>query len=243
MNDWEQHFLPALHKLIAGQNPYDISGFYNPPWLLFLLLPLAWVPWWIAIFLPGLALGAAAYHRRKWWLIPIVGLSFPFIALSAYGNVDWVPLIGLTFGGSLSPLLITAKPQDASFALLAYVRKRKAGYFVPLLLVVAVSFALYPHWVTATLAGNNIVKTERNLSLFPYTIPLGLYALYKTWTRADVLWGAIASLSFAPYFYIHSLVPALFLLADRKWWLGVWASLLIWILVWMNLSGYLGISF
>ncbi len=243
MGDWHQFFLPALRRLISGQDPYEIPGFYNPPWLLFILLPFAWVPWWVAATLPGLALMLCAYHRKKWWLIPIVGLSFPFLALSVYGNVDWLPLIGLTFGGKWGPVLITAKPQDAGFALFAYVRRRRLQWFGPLLLAMLISFVLYPHWPNALLSGNRIVSAKRNLSLFPYSAPFGIFALFMTWLRGDILWGSIASLSLAPYFYIHSLVPALFLLADRKWWLGLVVSLSTWILLWASLNNYIDIVF
>jgi len=243
MSDWQRNFLPALRKLISGHNPYEIPGFYSPPWLLFILLPLAWFPWWVAMFAPGIALAVAAYYRRKWWLIPIVGLSFPFIALSAYANVDWVPLLGLALGGGIGPLLISTKPQAAGFALLAYLSRGKLLGFVPLLIAVIVSFILYPHWIGSMLGGSDIIHTERNLSLFPYSAPLGIIALVLTWTRRDVLWGAVASLCLTPYYYVPSLVPLLFLLADRKWWLGVLFSLSTWFLVWASLTGRIGVRF
>ena len=243
ISDWQRYFLPAIRRVLRGQNPYDVSGFYSPPWLLLILLPLAWAPWWIAITFPLITLTVTAHHKKKPWLIPIVAFSFPFITLSAYANVEWLPMIGLTFGGGLGPLLATVKPQATGFALVAYLRKGKLEWFMPLAVALVISFVIWPDWVSSMLAGGEITGTERNLSLFPYTIPLGLVALYLTWKLGDELWGVVATLSLTPYFYVPSLVPLLFLVADRDWRLGSLASLATWLLVWASMTGRIAVQF
>lgn len=42
--DWEIFYLPAAQQILAGQSPYQIPGFFNPPWILLPLLPLALLP-------------------------------------------------------------------------------------------------------------------------------------------------------------------------------------------------------
>ena len=42
--DWILWFRPACLEMIAGRSPYDLSGFYNPPWVLLPMMPLAFLP-------------------------------------------------------------------------------------------------------------------------------------------------------------------------------------------------------
>jgi hypothetical protein len=235
--------MPALRKLLSGGNPYSIKGFYNPPWLLFILMPLMWIPWYGAMILPMIALTLAAHKRQKWWLIPIVGLSVPFLAQTIYANVDWLPLLGIAYGGASMPLLVTVKPQSAGMVVVTYLHRKRLIYFIPLIVAVIISFILVPDWISWMLKGGKLSQKGRNLSLFPYSIPVGLVALWLAWKREDALWGTVASLSLSPYFFIHSLLPFIFLLTDRRWWWGLIASALTWGILVLSMVGVLHLDF
>lgn len=243
MNDWDTFFVPAVRAFLEGQSPYSVEGFFNPPWLVFLLTPLAWAPPGLAMLFPSLALLLAAHRRRKPWLIPIVGLSFPFLAASVYANIDWLPMLGLAYGGAAGPLLVTVKPQAAGLAVIAFFRRQGARALLPLAAAVALGFILWPGWPADMLAGDILSAEGRNLSLFPYTLPLGIAAVWLAWRRGSLLWGCVASLSLAPYYYIHSLLPLLFILANRKWWLGVLGALGSWGIVALSLAGVISLEF
>lgn len=243
LNDWDAYFVAAIKAIFEGKSPFSVDGYYNPPWLLFLLAPLAWIPAELARLLPAAALLLASYHRRKPWLIAIVGLSFPFIAVSSYANVDWVPMLGVAYGGMAGPLLVTTKPQAAGLAVVAYFKDGGWKIFVPLIVVAAISTLLWPSWPLDMLSGDTLSQRKRNLSLFPYTIPIGLWSIWMAWKKEDVLLGCMASLCLAPYFYIHSLLPLIFVLADRRWWFGVLATLGTWLIVFLSLWGVISLEF
>src|SRR5688572_19525215 len=92
-NDWVESFAAAAQAILHGQNPYVVApSFVSPPWTLIFLSPLVWVPWWLAMLLPTVALVVLAVQRRKPYLILLVGTSFSFIALigSLLTAVKWV---------------------------------------------------------------------------------------------------------------------------------------------------------
>jgi hypothetical protein len=247
-NDWTRTFAPMVKAVLKGQNPYtSVHHYVNPPWLLLPLLPVFWAPWWLAMLFPTAVLVFGAWQHRKPWLIPIVGLSFPFIALSIYANVDWVVLLGLIIRGPAGPILVTAKPQAGAFSMLADLKERagwykRALFLLPFAIVVMVSTMIFPNWLFSMLDTPNLVP-ERNVSLFPYTIPFGLIALWLCWRRADPLWGVVASVSLSPYLYIHSVTPLLFLLADRDYRLGIAFGGLTWAVVLLSTFGAIHIAF
>lgn len=247
-NDWTQTFAPMVKAILSGQNPYtSVYHYVNPPWLLLPLLPIFWAPWWLAMLFPMAVLVFGAWQRRNPWLILIVATSFPFIALSIYANVDWVVLLGIIIRGPTGTILVTTKPQAGAFSIIADLKekpnwRRRVVFLIPLAVVVTVSTFFFPNWLFSMLDTPNLVP-ERNVSLFPYTIPLGLLALWLCWRQAEPIWGVVASVSLSPYLYIHSLTPLLFLLTDRDCRWGIIGSALTWVVVLLNVSGVIHIVF
>ncbi|MFN8372429.1 MAG: hypothetical protein U0694_06085 [Anaerolineae bacterium] len=235
MSDWDRLFRLALIYLLSGRSPYAIEGIFNPPWTFVVLVPAVWLPGLLPNLLPAAALIFAAYRKRKSYLIPIVGLSFPFVALVFYANLDWLVLLGTLTQGSTSLFLLTTKPQAGALAFVAQLKgktwRQIMLMFAPLVALSLVFLALYPDWLQNTLVALNDDQRIRNFSLFPYTVPLALPLLWRCYQRQDVLYGVLATLCLAPYYYVHSYVPALFLIAERNWKLGLALSILSWVVV------------
>ena len=42
--DWHGTYYPAVRNALAGKSPYDVPGFYNPPWMFLLLIPFGLFP-------------------------------------------------------------------------------------------------------------------------------------------------------------------------------------------------------
>lgn len=248
MNDWDKGIIAGVLAFLSGRNPYAAPGtFVNPPYTIGILLPLAWVPPQLAMLFPLIALFYLARRFRKPLLLVLVGTSFPFIAGSVYANIDWIVMLGVAIGGPLGAVLDFIKPQAGVFAIVAELAKRKnleerVKMLLPLGFCLLISIPLLASWIFALTKMGHSYAVEWNFSLFPYTIPLGIVALYLAWKRKDPIWGCVASLSLAPYFYIHSFMPLTFLLAKRDWRLGLAANVASWVVVGLILIGLINIK-
>jgi hypothetical protein len=233
MNDWDTCFALATLVVLGGGNPYmSIPYYYNPPWMTFVLAPIAWLPPVLAMALPLAALTYAAYKVRKPWLILLVGTSYPFVAQSLYANVDWIVLVGVVMKGPLGAILMTTKPQTGGLAFIAELREKtwrqRLFFVVPLAVVIGISTLMFPEWMDRILHPTILIAGNRNFSFFPYSLVLFPFALYFCWKRSDPLWGVVASLCVAPYYYVHSYLAFIFLLSDRNWKWGLALSVVLW---------------
>lgn len=237
--DWARYFLPAVELLLRGIDPYQSIYIVNPPWTFFLLAPVGLLPRGLGLvigaLLPIMALVYASWKVRKPYLIAIVGLTFPFIDLCLYGNLDWMVLLGVLTTNSLSPFLLTVKPQAGALAVVAQLGQMRgkswkdyARVFAPFLVIGGLLLLLFPGFIGYMLTFNARLTEVSTFSLFPYSLPLVPPLLWLAYRRADPLYGVLASLCISPYFLFHSVVPALFLIADRNWKWGVVANLLTW---------------
>ncbi|MBI5667576.1 MAG: hypothetical protein HZC41_06175 [Chloroflexi bacterium] len=240
--DWVQYFLPAIELLLRGVDPYQSVYIVNPPWTFFMLAPVGLLPHSLAVVigavLPVLALVYAAWKVRKPYLIAIVGLTFPFIYLCVYGNLDWMVLLGVLGANSLSPFLLTVKPQAGALVLVSLLGRLKgkswqayARVFGPFLVIGSLLLLLFPGFMGYLTTFNVRLAEVATFSLFPYTLPLVPPLLWLAYRRADPLYGTLASLCISPYFLFWSVVPTLFLIASRNWKWGIIANLLTWVVV------------
>src|SRR5258706_7745891 len=122
-NDWNTFLVQAAIRFLSGQNPYG-AGFGNPPWTLLFLIPTIHVPIQLAMLFPAIVLLILSIYKRKPALIFLVGTSFPFIASSIYGNIDWMVMAGVAIGGPLGVILDTIKPQAGIFAIVSELSKK-----------------------------------------------------------------------------------------------------------------------
>ncbi len=206
-----------------------------------MLAPAGWLPERLAVIigtlLPIVALTYTSWKVRKPYMIALVGLTFPFMELCIWGNLDWMPMLGMLSINALSPFLLAVKPQAGALAAVGYLGslrgknwKEYVRVFGPVIVIGIPLLFLYPGFLHNLFVVNNRLPNISNFSLFPYTIPLAVPLLWLSYRRADPLYGALASLCVAPYFYFHSIIPSLFLIADRSWKWGVAVNVLTWVI-------------
>jgi hypothetical protein len=206
--DWHDYFRPAALALVRGGNPYDVPGFYNPPWILVPLIPIALLPpalGRLALFLVSLAgFCALLVHLKP---TPIAAALFlvapPVVICLNDGNVDWLPMLSLLLPAPWALVLAATKPQVGGglgiYLLVEAWRSGGARALVrtglPVTVLGAVSLALYglPDDPMAALAG------WWNVSLFPYGVPVGLVLLWMALREQRALAALGAGPFFSPY--------------------------------------------
>lgn len=203
MVDWINYFRPAVLALFNGGDPYAFAVF-NPPWVFAPLIPFALLPeplggvlvLAIAIFCVGFTIYRLGGRR-----IALVAILLSPLVLNSlvWGNVEWLALLGLVVTPWLGLILLSLKPQITfiAIALIAIQNRQRPRIFVPLVIVFLASllmFGLYPLRVL----GYGNYAASFNMSLFPFSVPLGFILAYQS-LRSQKLRNAIAaSPLFAP---------------------------------------------
>ncbi len=254
-SDWARYFLPAIEYLLRGVDLYQYVYTVNPPWMYVLLAPIGWLPQqaalWAGAIMPVVALVYASWKVRKPYLIALVGISFPFIELCVYGNLDWMVMLGaLHMNNALSPFLLTVKPQAGALAVFAQLGKMRGQswkayvrLFAPFVLISIPLLLLYPGFFQYASSFNTRLAEVQHFSLFPYTLPLVPPLVWLAYRRRDPLYGVLASLCLSPYFLFYSLVPSLFFIGKHSWKWGLAANLLTWVIFALVLLGVITIRF
>jgi len=208
--DWGESFRPAALVIFHGGSSYHVPEFYNAPWTLLPLIPLAILPYqWgrIGMFLISLAgFGYLAYKSNaKPLSVALFLTSFPVVACLWGGELDWLPMLGFVTPAPIALILAATKPQiGIGIALYWLVRSWKTGgvkevrhNFLPVSILLAGSFVLYGFWVGTF---NNKWTHPVNVSVFPYLMIIGLYLLFTMQKRA-----AGGGLLLSPYYTFFSL--------------------------------------
>ncbi len=226
--------------------PYQAEGFFNPPWALWLFLPLAWLGS-LPENLAGLgvrfvilaAFLALVRNRGGSPLAQALTLtSFPVVALLILGNIDWmlaVAMLPQVPHRWAIPLLLL-KPQTGIFVILVWLKQHRdniLSLLAPTLAVLAVSVLFYGWWVDdflLKLAALNSASWNFAL-LFPWLLPvgigLGVYALL----REDETTALAAMLFLSSYFSANS-ASVFFAVAaprlSRRGLVLLWAASWLW---------------
>lgn len=203
-SDWKLYYQPAGQHLLS---PYSLGGIYNPPWLIAMIAPLAWLPTKIgAAALASLTLTVLIGYVKDWPKIIALILSAPVLATICNGQVDIIPLLGVIGPTWCSLPLLIIKPQGVFLTALKRLDRKSVAFMAAILVA---SFLVWGIW-PAKIA--NMPRTSHNRSLFPYSliVTAGILA----WLRfnpesryADALL-CVASLAAFPYWGLHSLLPA-----------------------------------
>jgi len=220
MTDWDI-FRLACQALINGSNPYLVGTgemrFYNPPWILIPLLPLAQLP-----PIPGLLANALVSTvslvvitrslKMGIWETFLVLISPMHLQSLVYGNPEWIPLLGVLMPPPLALVLYMTKPQATfGLVLLLLVNEWKRGRWralgvtvAPTLILALVSVML---WGLPPVPGPNNPGLR---SIFPYSLIVGLPALALALRSSDRRLASFVGPFVSPYVTFHGYLPALF---------------------------------
>jgi hypothetical protein len=213
-HDWIDYFYPAAQAVFAGQSPYSVI-FRNPPWIILPLLPFALLPprlgfailFWLSLIIAGYA----SYRMgAKPIAILAVLLSYPILANSAYGNIEWLVYLGLVLPPRWGLFLVLAKPQS-SIGIVVYWLveayreggiKKVLSTFAPVTILLGLSILIFGPWYQLGVAALDL--TDISSSLWPQSIPIGLVLLVYAIRERKIGWALIASPFLAPYLSVNS---------------------------------------
>lgn len=211
--DWRETYYPAVALLLHGQNPYSVTTLHNPIWALIPLVPFALAGEKAgAIFMFFAAFGAYAYVARKLGATPVALFLFMLSPLIVYnlmlGNIDWLVVLGFIMPPSVGLFFVLLKPQiGIAVAIYWLWTSYKSGgvknvgkTFLPVTLFIILSFFLFGNWMVGK--SDNLLSATWNLSLFPYSVPIGLILLFMAWKNKN--YAVSASPFFSPYMSLGS---------------------------------------
>lgn len=229
MTDWEV-FRAACLALIAGQNPYSVGEgemlFFNPIWTLFPLIPLALLPHYVGLLANGLVtwislLFVSRHLKLTIWEFFFIAICPMVLQSIIYGNVEWIPLLGVLFPAPIAMIFYSTKPQATIglillTLLLEWDHARWKGVLlaiIPTLLLAAVTTVVYG---LPPVPGPN---NPGQHSLFPYSLLVGIPALVISLMRRDQRLSLLVGPFVSPYVTFHGYLPALF--AFRGKWMAL----------------------
>lgn len=238
-NDWTHVFYAVAKTPFA---PYGNEGYMNPPWLALFLSPVSYLPlqWSRALnasfALFFLFLLAIRSGGNAWSLVMII-TSYPFLALLAGGNIDWIIAASILLASKWVVPLVLIKPQVGVFLILIWFKQsvHKKSFFLFFAVFLSASFFIWQGWIMQMISNIQVRPLEAwNSSLFPWSIPLGIVFFYFSWKREDELIALGASLCFAPYFAIYSTIVIYVILSGRY----KKTAFILWLLMWgMHVAG------
>src|SRR4030042_4627603 len=206
--DWAGAFRPATLEFMVGHSPYTVEGFFNPPWLLILFIPMALLPVKISsLILINIGLLSYLIILYKLKIRPIFGLIFLLfpttLSVLYTGNLEWLVMLGFLLPPQIGLFFVLIKPQ-AGIAMAIYwliVSPHKIKTFLPVFLAFLISIILYRDWLSLLVIRGN--KTgyygTYDISFFPYLVPLGLALLIVSIRKHKEGFAYMASPFLAPY--------------------------------------------
>jgi len=235
--DWNRTFYPSSQKIL---NPYSNETFINIPWITLVLSPFRFfskeagkilnvslqvVIFWILLKQKG----------GKTLAIFLTFTSFPFLFSLHNASIEWIPALALFFPNALGVIIYLIKPQSTLLIGLDwfYRQKNKLAFVIIPLAWMLVSLLIWPGWPLEMLKNMEEVTLYRwNMSLFPWTIPVGLalvYYIVKEKPEKGELLASLATICLMPYFAPHSVTIPFVLLTTRY----PRASIPVWISLWI----------
>jgi hypothetical protein len=236
-DDWTQSYRPAALTLLHGGSPYG-STYYNAPWTLLPLLPLALLPYPLGRFLfcvvsfAGFALIARRLTSHPISIILFL-TSAPVLFCLDQGNIDWLPMLGFVLPAPFAIIFAAMKPQLGAGIVLYWLfvfwgqggARQVIRNFLPVSLLLAASVVFYGLW---PLHFSLKAVVGWNVSPFPYLLPLGVFLVARAVRRQQAAPAMAAGIFFAPYFSLLSLSALLASLLERPRVLAAaWAILWI----------------
>jgi hypothetical protein len=253
-SDWEVYFQPITGgwldgSLVLYQDTRWGGGYWSPPWLIWLLIPLAvWPVWlgWGALVVATLVTMAwlTKNYANRW----LVFASPLIIDLVLDGPVEIVPMLGIALGWlaadrpyllGIALVLMSTKPQTCFLValwLLLNNRHRIRALLIPILVFVASLILHGWDWPLRWASGPSVlglIDSEANTTpwrsigiwMAPVALLLGIWALRLPRTRLNLGALVVASALVTPvlgsYSMVHVLAFGLLPLGFR-WALVAW---------------------
>lgn len=198
--DWDASFRPAAWALINGQDP--LAYIWNPPWVLFPLIPFALLPPELGRPLMAL-IGTLSFALvlRHWGANTVTQIAFllsPLILTGLFwGNVEWLVMLGALATPWVGLLLFAVKPQAslglALWTVVTLVANRKwrelAKAAIALGMLILLSTLLCGNWWNHSATYLTFGARAGNTSLFPGSLVLGvgMIALSVFQRRKEIL--------------------------------------------------------
>ena len=238
--DWWKHFMPATASLVSGGDPYQVTGFYSPPWLLAFLLPFAYLP--IEVSTPiifilntiGFTWFAYKAGVNKYAILPLFVFSGALMN-AVKGNLDGILLFSFYVPPWLGILILMTKPQIGIPVILCYFLSivttggrgmDKARYILkismPFIIINILSLALFGDWYSH--AGSVIGRPWNTSILWPFGVPAGLFLIWHGVKNRNINYALLSIPFMSPY--IASTTWALVFLGaasllSRPWRIGL----------------------
>lgn len=200
--DWSETFAPSVCALFDG----GMFNLYNPPWVLFPLIPFALLPREIgSLLVYVLSLAALLFVARRLNLARARTfaflLSYSVLTGVLCGNVEWLALLGLVINPLVGIPLMLIKPQltvsAIVFVLAESARQREWKRLAQISAIIAgllaLSFWLDSSWVIRTFSYNGFVNSQWNFSLFPVSVPIGVAFLIVALRTRQIGFALMAS--------------------------------------------------
>lgn len=214
--DWEHTYRPAALVLARGDSPYSIEIFFAAPWSLIPLIPFALLPekaGVVGVFFLGLFAFAYTAHKLSATTASMVIflLSAPVVGCLMWGNIEWMPLMGLVLPAPIGLILAIIKPQVGIgivvFWFIQSLRSKDWAWeitkaFAPVTILTLLSFWMYGFWplrFQQTLNLSQSSSAQYNSSLWPYGIFIGIWLLYKSIQKNQAKTAMAASPFLSPY--------------------------------------------
>lgn len=223
--DWRNVFRPASRAILDGKSPFSISGYFNAPWSVIALIPLALLPedyGYALLVMLSLAGFAYTAHRLggKLLAVIVVLLSPPVIHSLLNGNIDALSVIGFVLPPQIGLFFVLIKPQiGVAVALYWLVEAWRKGrmrevlrVFVPVGVALILSFVLFGLW---PLQFEQEIDLWWNASLWPASIPVGLVLIVTAFRQRRIEFAMAASPCLSPYVLLHAWVGALLGVVSR----------------------------
>jgi hypothetical protein len=235
--DWSNTYRPVCWLVLTGHSPYENHWFYNPPWALIPLIPLALLPEAIGRgLLFSISLIILFYVLRKRGASRISLLAFllspPGIGLVYGGNIDAIAMLGFILPPPIAIFFLAIKPQVGIglmiYWFVTYLIERDyrqiVRVFGPLSVAILISILAFPRWIDE---GNHLAA---NSSLWPWSLVLGLVALAHAINRRRSGYAIAAGPALSPYLSFQTWSTPLVALAPHSLEM-VAASIGLWLLV------------
>jgi hypothetical protein len=217
--DWRTVFRPATRAIFRWKSPYSVSGYFNAPWAIIPLIPLALLPesyGYAVLILLSIAGFTYTAHRLDGTKIAVIMIlvSPPVFHSLLNGNIDALAIIGFILPPQIGLFFVIIKPQiGAAVAVYWLVEAwRKNGFrevlrtFSPISFVLGVSVIFFGLW---PLRFGQEIDLWWNASLWPASIPVGLVLLVTAIRRRRMEFAMVASPCLSPYVLLHAWVGAL----------------------------------